>query len=367
MKLVLFSDLHLDAPFAWLGADLAAARARRQALRDTLANVVRLALDSGADALLCGGDLYEQARFSRDTRAFLERTFAELDPLPVYLAPGNHDWYGPESLYRQARWSPNVHVFAEDRLTPVTLLDGLTLWGLAHRAPAFTAGPLERFRVDRGGVHLALFHGSLRGPVAGRDGGPEPHAPFDEAQIERAGLHHAFIGHYHRPRDADRFTYPGNPDFLAFGDHPKRGAIVATVSPDGTVRRERYRVGVTDLHDLALDATGCASAQDVRDRLAALLADRSGVARVTVGGDVGEGVDLRLDDLRSVPHRLAGLSIRLGTVRPAHDVEQIGAESTVRGQFVRDVLAAELPEDERRRVLATGLRALEGRDDLDPP
>jgi len=367
MKLVLFSDLHLDAPFAWLGADPAAARARRQALRDTLGNVVRLAADSRADALLCGGDLYEQARFGRDTRAFLERTFAELDPLPVYLAPGNHDWYGPESLYRRARWSPNVHVFAEDRLAPVTLTDGLTLWGLAHRAPAFTSGPLDGFRVDRGGVHLALFHGSLRGPVTSQDGGPEPHAPFDAEGIEQAGLHHAFLGHYHRPRDADRFTYPGNPDFLAFGDHPKRGAIVATVGPDGTVRRERYRVGVTEVHDLALDVTDCASGQDVRDRLAALLADRVGVARVTIGGEPGDDVELRLDDLRSVPHRLAGLAIRLGDVRPALDVERITAEPTVRGQFVRDVLAAELPEDERRRVLATGLRALGGRDDLDPP
>ena len=366
VKLVLFSDLHLDAPFAWLGADRAAARTRRQALRDTLRNVTRLAIDARADALLCGGDLYEQARFNQDTRSFLEQTFAELHPLRVYLAPGNHDWYGPESLYRQARWSPNVHVFAADRLTPVPLADGLTLWGLAHRAPAFTADPLDGFGVDRGGVHLALFHGSLRGPIRERDGAPEPHAPFDEAQIARAGLHHAFLGHYHRPRDGDRFTYPGNPDFLTFGDHPDRAAIIATISPDGTVRRERHRVGLTAVHDLTLDVSGCANGQDVRDLLQALLADRTGVARVTVAGELRDGVELRPDDLSSVRHDLDGLLVRLGDVRTAYDVERIAAEPTVRGRFVRDVLAADLAADERRRVLVTGLRALEGRDDLDP-
>ena len=368
MKLVLFSDLHLDAPFAWLGTNPAAARTRRQALRDTLQNVARLAREARADALLCGGDLYEQARFSRDTRAFVERTFAELHPLPVYLAPGNHDWYGPESLYRQARWSPNVRVFSEDRLTPMTLLNGLTLWGLAHRAPAFTADPLDGFRVDRGGVHLALFHGSLRGPVADHGGAPEPHAPFDEAQIERSGLHHAFLGHFHRPRDGTRYTYPGNPDFLTFGDHPGRAAVVATIHPDGSVVRERYSVGVTELHDLALDVGGCASAQDVRDRLAALVAGRHGVARVTVFGELHDNVELLLDDLRSVPHELAGLMLRLGELRSSYDVERIKSEPTVRGQFVRSVLASgHLSEDERRRVLLTGLRALAGRDDLDVP
>ena len=46
--------------------------------------------------------------------------------------------------------------------------------------------------------------------------------------------------------------------------------------------------------------------------------------------------------------------------------EAIAAEQTVRGQFVRDVLDAPLEDRERQRVLLVGLRALEGRTDLDP-
>ena len=42
------------------------------------------------------------------------------------------------------------------------------------------------------------------------------------------------------------------------------------------------------------------------------------------------------------------------------------AEPTVRGQFVRDVQGADLDEEERRRVLLVGLRALEGQAALDP-
>ena len=58
--------------------------------------------------------------------------------------------------------------------------------------------------------------------------------------------------------------------------------------------------------------------------------------------------------------------VRLGDLHPAYDLPVIAAEPTVRGQFVRDVLEAELDEAERRRVLVVGLRALEGRSDLDP-
>ena len=58
-KIVHFADLHLDAGFAWAGADGAAARQRRQSLRDSLKRIAELAADIRADALLCGGDLYE--------------------------------------------------------------------------------------------------------------------------------------------------------------------------------------------------------------------------------------------------------------------------------------------------------------------
>jgi DNA repair exonuclease SbcCD nuclease subunit len=366
VKLVLFADLHLDAPFAWLGGSQLAARRRRQALRDTLRNIVALTREVKADALLCAGDLYEQARFSADTGAFLEQTLTELDPLPVYIAPGNHDWYAPDSLYHQVRWGPNVHIFAEDRLTPLELADGITLWGAAHLAPARTLGFLDEFQVDRAGINLALFHGSERASIPAGSGDMLPHAPFEADQIAATGLRHALVGHFHRPRDAAHYTYPGNPDFLTFGEDGERGAVIVTVQPDGRVERERRHVGVTTAHDLTLSVTGSGSQQGVLDQLRLLLDGRQGVARVTLEGELEPRIDLHIADLLDVQHGLDGLQVRLGEVRPAYDLTTIAQESTVRGRFVRDVLEASLDESERRRVLTVGLRALEGRSDLGP-
>ncbi len=365
MRFLLFSDLHLDSAFAWAGVQQQGARRRRQALRDTLRRIASLAVAERVDALLCAGDLYEHERFSSDTAHFLHATFADLHPLPVFLAPGNHDWHGPSSLYAQVDWSPNVMVFSDDRLQPVPLADGLTLWGAAHRAPANTDGFLERFRVDRGGVHVALFHGSELGWYAEQESGKPRHAPFSAEQIEHSGLHHAFVGHFHRPRDAPLFTYPGNPDPLTFGEDGARGAVIATVQTDGSVRRERRYVASTRAHDLEVDLTGCASAQDVRERLSVALTGLDGVARVTLAGSIGADVDVRLGDLADAAPWLDGLMLRVGHLFPDYDLDAIVRESTVRGAFVRDVREAEIDEDERRRVLIAGLRALDGRGDLE--
>ncbi len=170
MKIVHFADLHLDSAFAWCGATGDAARRRHQALRDALLAIVDLTREVGADALFCAGDLYEHDRVTPDTAAFLRRTFAELDPVRVYIAPGNHDYYGSESLYATSEWSDNVHIFKESRLRPAALADGITLWGAAHRVPANTDNFLNGFRVEGGrGAHSPFpWRGTL---MVGRAGG----------------------------------------------------------------------------------------------------------------------------------------------------------------------------------------------------
>ena len=366
VKLVLFSDLHLDASFTWVGADRDVARQWRQALRETLIAIVKLAYDEGADALLCSGDLYEHDRFTPDTAVFLRNEFANCAPLPIYLAPGNHDFYGSRSLYQTTDWSANVHIFRSRRLEPVEIEQGITLWGGAHGAPAGTDNFLDRFDVaGRSGVNLALFHGTELGWLADQQEAKQPHASFRADEVRRAGLDHAFLGHLHAPRHAAHHTYPGNPNPLTFGERGRRGAVVATVHADGTVERQTHDVAVSRLHDVSVDVSGCATQQDVRDKVVAALARCDGLARVTLTGELAVEVDLRPADLCRPPANIGALVVRADGISVAYDLEAIALEPTVRGQFVRDVGADEMPDDERRRVLVTGLRALDGRHDLE--
>ena len=365
MKIVHFADLHLDAHFAWTGASGDAARRRRQALRDALGRIAELVRETEADALFCGGDLYENDRVAPDTAEFLRETFAELDPVDVFLAPGNHDWYGPQSLYALVEWSPNVYVFKEPRLQPVRIDNDLTLWGGAHCVPANTGNFLEGFRADGPGAHIALFHGSERSWLSAQGNDKQPHAPFDASDVERAALEHAFLGHYHQPRDAARHTYPGNPEPLAFGETGERGAVIATIDA-GEILRERRRVADGTVHDLSLDITGCATREQVRDRLDKAVAGLSGLVRLTVSGEIDSRVELNENELRDILlSRFEAARIRRGELRAGYNLDAIRQENTVRGQFVNDVLDSDLPGDEQRRVLMTGLRALDGRDDLE--
>ena len=341
MRLVHIADVHVDAPFAWAGAD--GGSLRRQALRDTLVSAVDLASAEGAEALCVAGDLFEHERVTEDTARFLADLFGSAAPMRVLLAPGNHDWYGPASIYHRTSWPANVTVFREDRLRPIALADGLTVWGAAHLAPAGTRGFLDGFAVDRGGVHIGLFHGSERSAMSAEDASKVPHAPFTAAQVSAAGLHFALVGHLHRPSDGRFHAYPGNPEPLSFGETGQRGALVV---------------------DVDLDVTGLDHSGAVRAAVIEVLGGCRGVARLRVHGDLDPGIDLDPRAWRAALPGLDGLVVRTDGVHEAYDVDALAGEQTVRGEFVRDVVAAVADPDLRRRILTTGLRALDGRDDL---
>ena len=361
MKLLHFADLHLDAPFAWAAPE--AARLRRRNRREALGRILELATHEGCEAILVAGDPFELDRVRPDTLEFLRSSFASAAG-PVYLAPGNHDWLSSSSPYLTVPWPANVHVFTETRLQPVTLRDGLTLWGAAHRAPANTGNFFQGFRPDRDGVHIALAHASERTTLPWQEVGKQPHAPFEAGDLEEAGLSHAFLGHYHLPRDAARHTYPGNPDPLEFGELGERGAVIATLSPDGTVERERHTVAVSEVHDLTVTLRAAAHAEEVAEAVAAELSGLAGFVRVTIEGEVAPSLELDLADLRRLGGHLDGLVLRGGSLTTAYDLAEIEHETSVRGQFARSTHAIEDLEL-RRRVLLTGLRALEGRRDLE--
>ena len=363
MRLLHFADLHLDSHFQWAGPKVG--RARRLALRQVLGNICELARQESVDAVLCGGDLYEDARFTPDTVKFVADALGQLD-FPVLLAPGNHDWLGPTSLYATASWAPNVHVFDSTSLEPLELTDGFTVWGAAHRAPASTDGFLEHFTVDRDGLNIALFHGSEQGAMQWQETGKVPHAPFREHQIQASGLNHAFVGHFHAPRHADWYTYPGNPDPLAFGEEGRRGTVIADFDDKGLLTRTTHAVAVTRLTDVDVTLSDIDHSGQITDQVRTAVESLTGIVRLTLNGEIGEDVDIRLEDLKPLGGHLEEFLPRIGSLSVAYDIDDLVHEQTVRGEFVRAVREdPNLNDEERRRVIVTGLRALSGRADLE--
>ena len=339
---------------------------RRANRRRTLENIIALAQAESVDALLCAGDLFEQDRITPDTFEFLRGAFAR-SGLRTFLAPGNHDWLGTESPYLQGEWGDNVTLFRRDRLEPVELGQGVTLWGAAHLVPANTDDFFANFHVDRGGVNLVVAHASERSMLPIQGPTKQPHAPFDAPELASAGVDFAMLGHYHFPSEGPRFAYAGNPDPLDFGESGLRGALLLTVEGDGRVTYARRKVGVSQVYDVVVQLNGERSRDEIADRISDQVSRLTGCVRVTLQGEIAPSVALDMRELAQAAPQLDALVVRTVNLNIGYPVEEIAKEATVRGQFVRDAIAQLSDPEMQRRVVLTGLRAFEGRHDLEVP
>lgn len=363
LRLLLFSDLVLDRPYEW--APPSVGDARRAAAREALVELLGLARQHNVDLIACAGDLFDRRTIRPTTMQWLITALRSAG-VPVLIAPGNRDFVGPLGGYTRHEWPDNVTVFHTDRLVPVDVTGGVTVWGAAHTEAHRSRSFLDGFEADREGVNLALFHGAEKSG-ASREPHLDPCAMFDEAAIASGGLDHALVGHYQQPHFGLRHTYPGAPLAHEFGSGAAGGAIVVSIAADGSIDREYIGVATPGLHHVAVDVAGSTSKREVIQRTKTAIGDRGGVIRLCLTGPLSPEIVLKREDFLDFVGSDSDLLIDCDTGVDL-DLVQVADEQTVRGQFVRDVLASAHLTDERgKRVLLIGLRALDGSDTLEGP
>ena len=113
LKFIHAADFHLDSAFAALTPQQAAARRRES--RDLPVRLANYVNQNGIELVLLAGDLFDSADAYRDTAESLSAALGQM-AAQVYIAPGNHDWYGPGSPYLTVEWPDNVHIFTQPRI-----------------------------------------------------------------------------------------------------------------------------------------------------------------------------------------------------------------------------------------------------------
>ena len=160
IKILHSADLHLDSPFEGLGAGKAALRRSEQ--RELLSALAELARREKAELVLLAGDLLDSDNTYYETGEELIKWLGQI-PAPVFIAPGNHDYYSPRSPYARLKLPENVHLFTENTVECVELPElGLRVFGAAFTEKR-SRGLLQGFHADRkpGLLNVLCIHGEV--------------------------------------------------------------------------------------------------------------------------------------------------------------------------------------------------------------
>ncbi len=376
MKLLHASDFHLDSPLSGLPPEKSALR--RGELREIPARLAALAKEEQVDLVLLPGDLFDGARVYPETVRALARALGDM-AVPVFIAPGNHDYYGEKSPYAAAPWPDNVHIFTAPELQAFALPAlNCVVHGCAFTAPHREDDPLAGFTAPEDGkLHLLCVHGEVG--LAGS------YAPIDPRFLERSGVLYAALGHVHAAGSGRAgktlWAYPGCPEGRGFDELGPKGALIVSfdepaqlviTSPDGPpmvpidlgtqpvaaqfvpICKRQYRIETVEAETFT-DSLPQGECPDL--------------VRFLLAGESRFPLDLSALIAQAAPH-FFHVELQDRTTLPA-DLWARADEDSLTGLFLREMRARldSAEESEKDKLLLAarfGLAALEGGEDVRP-
>jgi DNA repair exonuclease SbcCD nuclease subunit len=374
LSILHFSDLQLDASFADSRLPPEIGRWCREKLRQALQEILRLAQSRRADAVTIAGDLFDNERVQPETLQFLSEQFARVAPTPIFIAPGLHDHAGADSAYRVRQWPANVHIFLNETLSERALSSEYELWGAGRQRAQDEANVLEGTVVSTSGrIPLLLLHGRVAAselPPDGRPATQDSRGGLTVDGIAHSGFAAALLGRLlHRFTIANEkclIVNPGSSQPMRFDEAHEHGAAWVVFAPGRETTVEWLPLKGLDFRTIDISVE---EAHDSEMLLAAITQAlqyqslRDSIVRVRLVGTAKLAADFDMHALATrVRHHCAYL--RLENLAPtALDFSRLSQELTVRGAFVREMLAQRAGEETMQKLhqdaLIYGLQSFE--------
>ncbi len=346
MRFIHTADLHLDSPMtAHLRAE--ALTVRRREVNDALRRVLADGVARGGEGVLIVGDLFDSEHVMPYTVDAVLALIREHAPLPFFYIAGNHEG---DALSRRTGLPDNLYILGEQR--PFVKLPGnITIYG------ATSAQEVASLPYDPATYNIVLLHAGI-GERTDAD-------TLRLSDVAGCPIDYIALGHYHSyavhcAGERLMAAFCGTPEGRGWDECGDKGyALLDTQSRSVSFIKTASR----RLFDLSVDISEAHSDAEVMRRIETELS-ATGVCshdlvRVTLTGQVDVGLRR---DTGALTARFEGhlftFELRERCLLRI-DREQIAADPTLKGEFLRTVMAdTTLTEADKQAVLTCGLRYL---------
>lgn len=140
------ADVHLESKLPLDNLPRAHRQRRNRESLNCLWQAFALVRKRNLDAVIADRDLFDNDSVKGETVGRIIEDCKDIAPTPVIIAPGNRDYFCPESLYNSRviatrgipSWPPNVHIFQSPDFTTFAhpLRDDISFTGRAFTDPA---------------------------------------------------------------------------------------------------------------------------------------------------------------------------------------------------------------------------------------
>lgn len=218
-------------------------RELRKMRHRVISRIAAVALERRVDFIVVAGDTFESNDVDDSAVNEVVEVLNGLQPLPVFLIPGNHDPATNDSVWTRQSWNragPHVKLLTERRevlfgentvLYPCPVEQKRSRIDPTEWIPSRGSGD-ERTRIGIAHGSIDTLPGALNFPISSR-----------RAQV--CGLDYLALGDWHGMRSVGGAHYPGTPEQTNFGEQDAGSVLIVELEHGHEASLDKVPVGDT--------------------------------------------------------------------------------------------------------------------------
>lgn len=353
MKIIHCADMHLDSAMeAYLDTEQASQRRRELLL--SFGRLVDFAVEQDVKVILISGDLFDREPVLSSTVRYILGMIDNNPQIEFFYLHGNHD----PSAFCDEKLPQNLHMFTNRWQT--YYIDNVAVSGIEQATASADAlyGNIPDVKNDKVTFHIAMLHGQL----ADTSGEWLLH----RSQLKHKNIDYIALGHLHsyskeKLDESTTACYCGCPVGRGFDECGEKGFIVLDTD-DIYSGVSFYPLARRRFWEIKINITDLSSATEIENAIIEALREPSSddFVRVELFGRYGEDCrkPIKLWQMRFADE-FAYFEIRDNSKLELNPAQYI-TDASIKGEFVRLVSGADIPERERERILMLGISALDG-------
>ncbi len=354
MKIIHCADLHLDSKIE-SNLPPAKSRERKKEIIMAFCKMADFAVSVKATAVIIAGDLFDTDRMLPATRDIILGKINDCKAVDFLYLCGNHDAGKALAEYDLPE---NLKLFSDNWKTYSYGSVNITGVELTEENCRHIYGGLS---LSEGVFNIVTMHGEI-GTASGVDA-------VNRSELNDKGIDYLALGHYHSFNSGSLgkngvWAYAGCLEGRGFDECGDKGFIELDIAEDLSFSYEFHKNSIRDIVEIECDVSGL---QDTSDMLKlidrnTLSIDRNAMLKVTLKGGLLAEVIKDLEYLKKhLNERFWFAKIKDKTyidILPENYMNDI----SLKGEFIRLVMASELSEERKSRVIECGLSALGGQE-----
>ena len=346
MQIIHTADLHLDSRLE-TNLDPVKAKERKRELLLSFDNLINYAKNNNVEAILISGDLFDRPKISAKTREYILGIIEDAPMIQFLFIYGNHDF----NMFQEHPMGlpSNLHIF-KDKWETISFknvdITGISGEGIS---PAL----YDNLCLNRSKKNIVMLHGDITNLNS------IPLSMLKERNIDYLALGH--LHKYQKGKLDDRgiWVYPGCLEGRGFDEEGPKGFVLLDIT-DSSIESKFIPFSKRILHDIKVDITNCDSWVEIRRNVTLKLTDipQSDMIRIRLVGEY----DLSLIKQNELLERSLNQQYYLARVsdesRLRINPKEYENDISLKGEFIRNVLASKLSEDDKNRIIEYGIKAL---------